>query len=69
MNPPVRTFSLVKTPNWADPDGENPFIEFDASQHVEGVVPPLKLWGWRGKIVAALIRFLLPEPPIYRGRS
>jgi hypothetical protein len=60
-----RIFSVVETPNVADPMGLYPLIEFNDRDRVEGVMPRSRWWsGWRAKLIVWLIGFLLPVPDL-----
>jgi len=60
-----RIFSVVRTPNSADPMGWFPLIEFNSRDRIEGVMPRNKPWsGWRAKLIVWLIRLLLPVPDL-----
>jgi hypothetical protein len=72
LDPKPRTFAVVYTPNFADPDGEFPLIEYNAAtarKMPEGVVQNSRFWGgWRATLIVWLIRKLLPMPEyLYRS--
>jgi hypothetical protein len=64
-SPAPRIFSVVYTPNIADPAGWFPLIEFNPKDTADGVMPRNRMWsGWRAKLIVWLIRRLLPCPDL-----